>query len=95
MEAALATETVSTEQRKSQLARSVANNVRKGWRIESQTDYQAVMVKGNRTNHVLHLILSILTLGVWLIVWALVALMGGEKRMVVEVDEYGQVLQQH
>ena len=28
------------------LARAVANEIRQGWRVESQTDYQAVIVKG-------------------------------------------------
>ena len=41
----------------------------KGYRIESRSDYQATIVKGHRPNHILHLILSIITLGnSWLIV---------------------------
>ena len=65
-----------------------------GWRVESQTEYQAVMVKGHRTNNVLHLILTIVTVGLWAIVWILVAVLGGEKRAVVAVDEYGNTLAQ-
>lgn len=81
--------TKSAEQRKELLARAVANQVRQGWRIESQSDYQAVLVKGERINHVLHLILTILTAGLWGIVWIILAVMGGEKRMVIDVDAYG------
>lgn len=49
------------------------------------------MVKGHRLNHVLHLLLSIVTLGLWLIVWILLASFGGETRWLVKVDEYGNV----
>lgn len=86
------TTTKNAAERKELLARAVANQVRQGWRVESQTDYQAVLVKGQRPNHILHLILTLVTLLVWGIVWILVALLGGEKRMVIDVDEYGQTL---
>jgi hypothetical protein len=79
----------SPEQRKELLARAVANQVRQGWRVESQMDYQAVLVTGQRVNHILHLILTLVTLGLWAIVWIVLAFIGGEKRMVIEVDEYG------
>jgi hypothetical protein len=82
------------EERKALLAQAVANWVHKGWRVESQTDFQAVMVKGHRPNHILHLILTIITLGIWAIVWILLTLLGGEKRAVVSVDEYGNTLAQ-
>jgi hypothetical protein len=77
------------EQRKELLARAVANQVRQGWRVESQTDYQSVLVTGSRPNHVLHLILTLVTFGLWAIVWIALALLGGEKRMVIDIDEYG------
>jgi Na+-transporting NADH:ubiquinone oxidoreductase subunit NqrC len=62
---------------------AVANGVRKGYAVESRSETQVVMVKGHPTNHILHLILSIVTAGLWLPVWALVSLTGGEKRWVV------------
>jgi hypothetical protein len=52
------------------------------------------MVRGHRPNHVLHLILTLITLGIWAIVWILVTILGGEKRAVVSVDEYGNTLAQ-
>jgi hypothetical protein len=59
------TEKKTPEERKALLAQAVANWVHGDWRVESQTDFQAVMVKGHRTNHVLHLILTLVTLGIW------------------------------
>ena len=36
------------------------------WRVESQLAYEAVLVRGRKTNHVLHLALTLLTFGFWL-----------------------------
>jgi hypothetical protein len=88
------TEKKAPEELKALLAQAVANWVHGGWRVESQTDFQAVMAKGHRLNHILHLILTIITLGIWAIVWILVVALGGEKRAVVSVDEYGNTLAQ-
>ena len=65
---------------------AVAQYVKWGWRVESRTETQAVIVKGRRPNHILHLILTILTLGVWAIVWLMVAAFGGEKRKTLSQD---------
>ena len=66
-----------------------------GARIESQSDYQAVVVRGKKVNHVLHLILTLVTLGLWGIVWIILAIAGGEKRQMVTVDDYGNALVQN
>src|SRR4051794_9962148 len=79
----------SSEQRKELLARTVSTQVANGARIESQSDHQAVVLKGKGVNHVLHLILTLVTLGTWGIVWIALAAFGGEKRAMVTVDEYG------
>jgi hypothetical protein len=79
----------SAEERKELLARTVAAQVAGGARVESQSDFQAVIVKGKPVNHVLHLILSLVTLFTWAIVWIALAIFGGEKRSMVTVDEYG------
>lgn len=65
------------------LDQAVGQYVKWGWRVESRSPTQAVMVRGRRTNHILHLILTLVTLGVWAIVWICVAIFGGEKRKVL------------
>jgi len=80
---------LSTEQRRAILAQRIAEQVRKGYRVESQMEYQAILVKGHRPNHILHLILSILTAGLWLFVWLALAVFGGENRRMITVDEFG------
>jgi hypothetical protein len=45
-------------------------------------------------NHVLHLILTLVTFLLWAIVWIWVAVAGGEKRVILPVDDHGNVLRQ-
>lgn len=59
---------------------AVTQYVQWGWRVESRTESQAVVVKGRRPNHLLHLVLSLITLGFWIPVWICVAIFAGEKR---------------
>jgi hypothetical protein len=70
------------EERRALFAQAVADEERHGWRVESQEDFQAVMVRRRR--------------GVYLIQLLLTALMspqaesiGGDKREILSVDEYG------
>ena len=51
-----------------------------------------VLLAGYRINHILHTLLSFVSVGEWMIVWLLLALMGGEKRKTVNVDEWGRIL---
>jgi hypothetical protein len=63
------------DERKEALGRAVQRQVSLGARVESQADYQAILVTGHRPNPVLRLV----TLGFW----------GGEQRTSVSVDESG------
>ncbi|MFN0155520.1 MAG: hypothetical protein ACKVUT_14195 [Gaiella sp.] len=81
----------SADERKAMLARTVSNQVAAGWRIESQSDYQAIFLKGRHVRHILHLVLSILTVGVWLPVWLVMWAVYREHRQIAEVDEYGNI----
>lgn len=87
-------ETKSPEQRRGILAQNVMQAVAAGARVETQSDFMAVLVSGKKVNHLLHFFIGIFTLGAWWIVWAILAMTGGEKRAVITVDEYGNVLKQ-
>ena len=82
------------EERKALLAQRLAAAVGLGARIESQSETMAVLVTGRRVNHILHFLIGIPTLGFWWLVWAYLAITGGEKRRVVTVDEYGNIVEQ-
>ena len=79
----------SPDERKEALARAIHTQVVQGARVESQGDYQAVLARGHRPNHLLHLVLTIVTLGLWVFVWLGVIAFGGEKRTSTSVDEWG------
>jgi Na+-transporting NADH:ubiquinone oxidoreductase subunit NqrC len=65
--------------------------VAQGWRIESQLPNQIVLVSGKRVNHVLHLLLTLVTFGLWSIVWIIVGVTGGERRRVLTREPDGSV----
>ena len=84
-----ATNRKTSEERKETLARQIQSSAAQGARVETQSDFQAIVTKGKPVNHVLHGIVSLLTLGLWLPVWLVLALTGGEKRQMLLVDEWG------
>ena len=90
-EPVLETGLLAPEARKELLARTVAAQIATGGRVQSQSDYQAVVLHGQPVNHVLHLVLTIVTATLWAPVWVCLAIFGGEKRSMITVDEYGNV----
>lgn len=82
---------MSMEQRYALLAQKVQTEISHGARVQSQDWTSAVLVYGKPVNHVLHAILTIFLLGLWLFVWIPVAILGGERREQVIVDEWGRV----
>ena len=84
----------TTDERKVILSQQLQTAAARGLRIESQSDFQAVLVEGQPVNHTLHAILTIFTCLLWGIVWAIIAATGGEKRQMVVVDEFGNVIWQ-
>lgn len=73
------------------LDRAVANELASGAELESQAGMNAVLLKGKKVNHVLHAILSLITAGVWLIVWLLLVLTNKRQRIILSVNEHGTV----
>lgn len=84
------------DERKQLLARAIANNLAQGgMRVETQSDFNAVLVQGHPCNHVLHLIITIFTCLLWGPVWIVLAVTQKEKRHMLAVDEYGNVQMQN
>ena len=79
----------SPEERKEILARQLAGLISQGRRIESQSDFQAVVMRGHSVNHILHFLLMLFTIGLWGLVWIALLIFGGIKREMVQVDEWG------
>ena len=73
------------------LDRAVANELASGAELVSQAGSNAVLTKGKKVNHILHLILSVLTAGIWLIVWAILVATNKPQRILLSVNDQGQV----
>lgn len=84
------TEPISDVERRALLARQIQFAVSSGARVETQSDFQAVLVRGKPVNHVLHAILTVFTC-IWGIVWAVIAGTGGETRELIVIDDFGNV----
>jgi hypothetical protein len=86
----------SPEERTKLLDQAIAGFVGEGGRLVDRHDWTAVVLVGKPVNHVLHLILTILSVCagcIWAPVWLLISAIGGERRQYLTVDEYGKISQ--
>lgn len=84
----------TADERRSILDRTLQIWGAKGWRIENRSEFQATIAKGKDVNHLLHLFLALITVGIWLIFWLILGVGGGVKRRMITVDEFGNVVEQ-
>ncbi len=85
---------MGVDARQMRLQQAVQAEIARGGRMQSATPYSAVIVYGQPVNHLLHFLIGVFTVGLWWIVWLILAITGGEKRKMVSVDESGQVVVQ-
>lgn len=80
------------ERRREILEQAVAYYVGRTAQVETLMEYQAVLRYGRPVNHILHLLLTVFTLGLWAPIWLLIVVLGsGERRRVLSVDPFGLV----
>ncbi|CAM3956874.1 hypothetical protein GCM10009799_04690 [Nocardiopsis rhodophaea] len=84
------------DERKMRLGQAIQNEVLKGGAVESRDDFQAVIRFGKPVNHMLHLVLTLVTCTIWAWVWLIVWIISTQKNKTItlSVDEYGRVLRQ-
>jgi hypothetical protein len=87
---------LSTDERTFVLQRELASRTAMGWRVELLTPTSATIVQyPPRSNHALHLVLSVLTCRLWLPVWLLIAIIDGSRsvrRAIVMVDPHSHAV---
>jgi hypothetical protein len=88
---ARATQKLSDAERDKLLDRVLVKKAQGGGTVQMRGGNQVVLEYKAKPNHLLHLILSILTLGLWLVVWLIVAITSRDKHETIAVDEYGVV----
>ena len=59
---------------------SLDDLIAQGWRVESESTDYVFLVKEQCVNHILHVLVGLLTLGLWWIAWLISAATGGEER---------------
>lgn len=82
---------LTESQRSDILSRTVANYVRSGWATESVSSTQAVLMKVKKIGLFWNVLLTVVTGGIWLIVIIYRALNRKTKRLVLFVNELGNV----
>ena len=82
---------LSSDARQSILDRRLLEAVSHGGEITSRSDFSAVVRYGRPVNHVLHLLLSLVTAGLWLFVWLALVLTNNRRVVYVVVDEFGGI----
>lgn len=65
-----------------------------GYRIESQSEVRAVLVKGQPTNHILHLVLTAVTCFAWGPVWGVMAYLNRRQAIMLTLHPDGLVSRQ-
>jgi hypothetical protein len=52
------------------------------------------LINGKEINHLLHLIIAVVTCLLWVPVWIALWIINKPKRLVIQIDDYGNVLRQ-
>lgn len=87
-----ATTRKSGDERKELLARVIQQQLAQGkMRVETRGDYDAVLVKSKSVNLGVgaHILLTLITMGLWLFAWIPLMIFDKEKRYMITVDEFG------
>jgi hypothetical protein len=74
------------------LQNAIASCAMNGWRLTATYGNVATMTSGQPTNHILHLLITVFTLGVWLPFWLLIAISSdGVRQLVITADVEGNI----
>jgi hypothetical protein len=78
--------------RKSILDNGLRSYAVSGYMVETKNDFDAIITKQNRINHVLHFFLLAPTCGFWIIPWIYLTIVNkNPERHAFWVDEYGRM----
>ena len=58
----------------------IQDRIDKGWRVQERTETHVLMAKGERIKHGAHIFLTVVTVGLWGVVYGLMLIFGGLKQ---------------
>ena len=80
------------------LSRAISTRTMTGWNIvdRNDTDLSAVLIFPEKpVKHIIHLIITLCTCGIWGPVWAVLALLHkGDRRVRISIDAAGNLLEE-
>ncbi|GEM_PF-1919838 len=62
------------------------------WTVISRMDNSIVMGRKKKVSHLWHLLLSIISAGLWVIIWIIMVIARKEERRIVEVADDGKTI---
>ncbi|MEU8508046.1 hypothetical protein AB0C40_25695 [Streptomyces brevispora] len=71
---------------------AVSQRIAGGWRVESRSETQVVMVRGRPLNHVLHAVLTVFSCFLWGVVWLVLGVTNKVERIALTVDAMGDII---
>ncbi len=84
--------TIRTDpEKKAILEKRIVFEVARGARLTYKGEFEAVFEIGKRPNHILHLLLSIVTVGIWLLVWLIISMGSGVQSYKISIDKFGNI----
>ncbi len=84
-------ENLTPTERRRLLSQHLAVVEEEGKRVAFRGDYQAIVTDGTPVNHILHLMLSFFTVGLWAVIWMVDISFHKETKEFVRVDIEGNV----
>ena len=82
---------ITMEQRRNLLQREIVKFVNQGYQVQSITDTQVVLSKKKKIRLITHIVIALLTAGIWLIVPLIQIINRKQNTIVLSVDEFGNI----
>jgi hypothetical protein len=82
---------ITMEQRRNLLQREIVKFVNQGYQVQSSTDTQVVLSKKKKIRLITHIVIALLTAGIWLLVPLIQIINRKQNTIVLSVDEFGNI----
>ena len=92
---------ISEQERKQKLDNYIRLSCDNGWNIKGYNNFNAVLIKCKKCNHTLHGLITVVggifSMGIlfyWAIIWIILGLSVSEEHLIVNIDEFGEIVTQ-
>ena len=82
---------MTMEHRRNLLQREIVKYVNQGYQVQSSTDTQVVLSKKKKIRLITHILIALLTAGIWQIVPLIQIINRKQNTIVLSVDQFGNI----